>query len=301
MNEEGKWLFAERAARQAAELHVKLQGLPDAIVLLESLGYTDELARENGFDGVFDLARRVLEPSEFYAKEYTSKSARRPRRPAGAAGRSLLPLAFAAVSVTLVGLNPGLLAALADRFGYSTSVVAAVLVSAGAVQYGLLSPLRRELRALASTSTVTEAAALDQLMRSRHRRTLLASVMVSLVVSCLLWASSLQTAPAQELPGNSLLLEAAPVVGLMLAILTSNFLFMVVSSRPGASLALYIASSSALLLAGSYLWGSGGGAYGALGYLLALLSAALYSQLAVSKLLPAAGSFYLSRNALAQK
>ncbi len=59
-------LFAEKAARSIGEIQQHVSNLADVVVFLEVLGYSDELARKNGFSGLSALAKYIFEFLDLY-------------------------------------------------------------------------------------------------------------------------------------------------------------------------------------------------------------------------------------------
>jgi hypothetical protein len=66
-------VFLQKAARSIVEVQPDLHCTADIEVFLEVLGYTKEMARENGFDDLHDLSRCLYEFIDYYADSEKSK------------------------------------------------------------------------------------------------------------------------------------------------------------------------------------------------------------------------------------
>jgi len=63
-------LFAQKAIRSIIEVQPKINSLSDLVMLLEVLGYTNNLAKKNGFESLIDLATYVYKIIDVY--EYSN-------------------------------------------------------------------------------------------------------------------------------------------------------------------------------------------------------------------------------------
>ncbi len=63
-------LFAQKAIRSIIEVQPKINSLSDLVMLLEVLGYTNKLAKKNGFESLIDLATYVYKIIDVY--EYSN-------------------------------------------------------------------------------------------------------------------------------------------------------------------------------------------------------------------------------------
>ena len=59
-------LFAQKAIRSIIEVQPKINSLSDLVMLLEVLGYTNNLAKKNGFESLIDLATYVYKIIDVY-------------------------------------------------------------------------------------------------------------------------------------------------------------------------------------------------------------------------------------------